>query len=158
MLLAATAGLLAACGSGGSDKAGGVTAPAVLRIAAHRSDYFAKLFADEVRSLSKGRIRVEFVPGNGDNDPADALVRDARQVRDGRSDLGVIGASAWDELGVRGLEPLQAPFLVSDQTLLRAVLASPLAAKMLAALRTEHVVGLSLMPAMLQHPLGYEGP
>ena len=81
-LLAAVTGLLAACGWGGSDKAGGVSTPVTLRIAAHKEhDYFATLFTDEVRRLSKGRIRVEFIPGNGDNDPADALVRFARQVR-----------------------------------------------------------------------------
>jgi TRAP-type C4-dicarboxylate transport system substrate-binding protein len=158
-LLAAIAGLLAGCGSGGSDKAGGVTAPSTLRIAAaHRGDFFARLFTDEVRSLSRGRIRVEFIAGNGDNDPADADIRYAKQVRDGRYDLGVIGAQAWDELGVRSLEPLQAPFLVSDQSLLRAVLASPLANRMLAGLSAQHVVGLSIMQLWLLHPFGYEGP
>jgi TRAP-type C4-dicarboxylate transport system substrate-binding protein len=157
-LLAALAGLLAACGSGGSDKAGGVAAPAVLRIAAHHRDYFATLFTDEVRSLSKGRLRVEFIPGNGDNDPADAYVRYATQVRDGRYDLGVIEAPAWDELGVRSLEPLQAPFLISDQSLFRAVLASPLADRMLAGLGSQHVVRLSLMMTWLQHPVSDFGP
>jgi TRAP-type C4-dicarboxylate transport system substrate-binding protein len=157
-LLAAVAGLLAACGSGGSDKAGGVNTPAVLRIAAHKTDYFATLFTDEVRRLSKGHIRVEVIAGKGDSDPADAFVRFARQVGDGRYDLGVIEAPAWDELGVRSLEPLQAPFLISDQSLFRAVLASPLANRMLAGLRAQHVVGLSLMMSWLQHPMGYEGP
>jgi TRAP-type C4-dicarboxylate transport system substrate-binding protein len=158
-LLAVAAGPLAACGSGGSDKAGGVKSPVTLRIAAHKEhDYFATLFTDEVRRLSKGRIRVESIPGNGDNDPADVSVRFARQVGDGRYDLGVIDAPAWDELGVRSLEPLQAPFLISDQSLFRAVLASPLANRMLAGLRARHVVGLSLMMSSLQHPMGYEGP
>jgi TRAP-type C4-dicarboxylate transport system substrate-binding protein len=158
VLIAAMAGLAVGCGSGRSDKAGGVTEPGVLRIAAHKGDYFATLFTDEVRRLSKGRIHVQFIPGKGDNDPADAFVRYARQVRDGRYDLGVIEAPAWDELGVRSLEPLQAPFLITDQSLFRAVLASPLAAKMLAGLRAEHVVGLSLMMTWLQHPVGDEGP
>jgi TRAP-type C4-dicarboxylate transport system substrate-binding protein len=159
LLLAAAAGPLAACDWGGSDKAGGVSTPVTLRIAAHEEhDYFATLFTDEVRRLSKGHIRVEFLPGNGDNDPADAVVRFARQVGDGRYDLGVIDAPAWDELGVKSLEPLQAPFLISDQSLFRAVVASPLANRMLAGLRAQHVVGLSLMMSWLEHPMGYEGP
>ena len=54
-------------------------------------------------------------------------------MRDGRYDLGVIEAPAWDELGVRSLEPLQAPLLITDQSLFRAVLASPLADRMLGA-------------------------
>src|SRR4051794_4004687 len=104
VVIAAMAGLLAACGSGRSDKAGGVTTPVVLRIAAHNEhDPFGQLFGDEVRRLSKGRIRVAFIPGTGENDPADADVRFAKQVRDGSYDLGVIEAAAWDELGVRSL-------------------------------------------------------
>jgi hypothetical protein len=66
VVIAALAGLLAACGSGRSDKAGGLTEPATLRIAAHeKHNFFAKLFTDEVRRLSKGRIRVAFIPGTG---------------------------------------------------------------------------------------------
>ena len=136
VLLASMTLLLAACGSGGSDKAGGVTAPATLRIAAHHyHNFFATLFTDEVRRLSKGRIRIEFIPGTGDDDPADASVRFAKQVRDGRYDLGVVDARTWDELGVRSLQPLQAPLLITDQSQYRAVLASPLAGRMLAGLQ-----------------------
>jgi TRAP-type C4-dicarboxylate transport system substrate-binding protein len=159
VLLTSLACLLASCGSGRSDKAGGVTERVTLRIAAHKEhDFFATLFTDEVRRLSKGRIRIEFIAGNGDGDPADAVVRHARQVRDGGYDLGVIEAPAWDELGVRSLEPLQAPFLITEQSLFKAVLASPLADKMLAGLRSQHVVGLSLMMTWLQHPVGDAGP
>jgi TRAP-type C4-dicarboxylate transport system substrate-binding protein len=159
VVIAAVAALLAGCGAGRSDKAGGLTQPAVLRMANHgQHDIFAKLFGDEVRRLSKGRMHVQFIPGTPDNDPADAFVRYARQVRDGRYDIGVIDAPAWDELGVRSLEPLQAPMLITDQSLFRAVLASPLAAKMLAGLSTQHVVGLSLVMSYLQHPVGDDGP
>jgi C4-dicarboxylate-binding protein DctP len=155
-LVAVLVSLLAACGS--SDKAGGRTEPATLRIAAHERDYFAKLFTDEVRRMSKGRIRIEFIAGSSDDDPADAVVRYARGVRDGHYDLGVIEAPAWDELGVRSFEPLQAPFLITDQSLFKAVLASPLANKMLAGLRPHHVVGLSLMMTWLQHPVSDSEP
>jgi TRAP-type C4-dicarboxylate transport system substrate-binding protein len=159
VLVAAIAALAAACGSGRSDKAGGLTGPVTLRIAAHAEhEPFARLFTDEVRRLSKGRIRIAFIPGTPDEDPADAAVRYARGVRDGRYDLGMIDAAAWDELGVRSLEPLQAPFLVTDQSLLRAVLASPLAARMLAGLRAQHVVGLALTASWLQHPVRFDGP
>jgi len=159
VLIGALACLAVGCGSGRSDKAGGLTEPATLRIANHRQhSFFATLFTDEVRRLSKGRIRVELIPGNADRDPADASVRYARLVRDGRYDLGVIEASTWDELGVTSLEPLQAPMLITDQSLFRAVLASPLATKMLAGLRAQHVVGLSLTMSYLQHPVGDAGP
>ena len=132
-----------------------MTAPVMLRIAAHHyHNFFATLFTDEVRRLSKGRIRIEFIPGTGDDDPADASVRFAKQVRDGRYDLGVVDARTWDELGVGSLQPLQAPLLITDQSQYRAVLASPLADRMLAGLQSQHVVGLSLMMSELQHPVG----
>jgi TRAP-type C4-dicarboxylate transport system substrate-binding protein len=158
LLLTAIAGVLASCGSHRSDKAGGVTTPVVLRIAAHKDNDVAQLFTDEIRRLSKGRIRVEFAAGSRDNDPADADVRHASEVRDGRYDLGVISAPAWDELGVRSLEPLQAPFLISDQSLFKAILASPLADRMLEGLRAQHVVGLSLMITWLEHIVSDFGP
>ena len=79
-------------------------------------------------------------------------------MRDGRYDLGVIDAPAWDELGVRSLQPLQAPLLISDQSLFRAVLASPVADRMLDGLKAQHVVGLSLMRRWPLHPMGYRGP
>jgi TRAP-type C4-dicarboxylate transport system substrate-binding protein len=158
VVLAVTAPLAAGCG-GGSDKAGGVTEPVTLRIAAHEYHNFAaKAFVDEVRRLPKGRIRIEFIKGTGEDEPADAAVRYARDLRDGRYDLGVIAAGVWDELGVTSLSPLQAPLLISDQSLSKAVATGPLADTMLAGLRDQHVIGLALMMGYLHHPMGFQGP
>jgi TRAP-type C4-dicarboxylate transport system substrate-binding protein len=152
-----TAGLLGACGSGASDKLGGVPDPVVLRISSQSDDEFSAFFTDEVRRLSKGRIRFEFAPGRGrPPGEADHDLRVAQQVSAGRYDLALVPAYAWDELGVTSLEPLQAPLLISDQTLFKAILASPLTERMLAGLRAEHVVGLGMMMSLLNHPLGYE--
>lgn len=158
-LLVAVAAVLVGCGSGRSDKAGGVTAPVTLRIAAHAEhEFVGHLFRDEVRRLSGGRIRIEFIPGTGDGDPADVEVRHAKQVRDGRYDLGVVNAQAWGDIGVTSLEPLQAPMLLSDQSLIRAVLASPIADRMLDGLKAQHVVGLSLLRLWPLHPMGFGRP
>jgi len=158
-LLVAVAAMVAGCGSGQSDKAGGVTAPVMLRIAARTyHDGLAKSFGDEVRRLSGGRIRIEFIKGTDDGDPADVEVRRARQVRDGRYDLGVVNAQAWGDIGVTSLEPLQAPLLMADQSLIRAVLASPIADRMLDGLKAQHVVGLSLLRLWPLHPMGYGHP
>jgi TRAP-type C4-dicarboxylate transport system substrate-binding protein len=157
--LTVAAALLLGCGSRKADKAGGVTASAVLRIAAYKDDYYAKLFGDEVSRLSKGRLRVRYIPGHAaPPSTADAELRVARTIVDGRYDLGVVPARTWDELGVRSLEPLQAPFLIGGQSVFTAVLASPVATRMLDGLRAQHVVGLGLIPGQLQHPLGYERP
>lgn len=157
-LLVVMAALLAGCGSAGSDKAGGVTAPVTLRIAAHEyHNFVGGLFRDQVRRLSGGRIRIQFIPGTGDDDPADVDVRHARQVRDGRYDLGVVNAQAWSDAGVTSLEPLQAPLLMSDQSLIRAVVAGPIGERMLNAMKAQHVVGLSLVRLWPLHPMGYRG-
>ena len=58
----------------------------------------------------------------------------AALVKDGRVDLGWIGARAWDTLGVRSFQALQAPFLIDSYPLLHAVLRSPMASHMLAGL------------------------
>jgi TRAP-type C4-dicarboxylate transport system substrate-binding protein len=163
MSLAVAASLLAACGAGRSDKAGGVTAPTVLRLAISDGAYtdpgdVPKFFADEVRRLSHGRMRVDVRVAAAGLAAPDAEQRVARMVMDGRYDLGLVGARAWDELGVTTFEALQAPFLVTDQSLLKAVIGSPLAARMLAGLRSQDVVGLALLPGTLRHPVGYDQP
>lgn len=158
-LLVAVAAVLVGCGSGHSDKAGGVTAPVTLRIAAHTyHDPLATQFRDEVRRLSGGRIRIEFIAGTGDGDPADVEVRHAKQVRDGRYDLGIVNAQAWGDIGVTSLQALQAPLLLSDQSLIRAALASPIADRMLDGLKAQHVIGLSLLRLWPLHPMGYGRP
>jgi TRAP-type C4-dicarboxylate transport system substrate-binding protein len=159
--LALAACLAGGCGSEGpADKAGKVTAPASLRIAAQKGNYYAELFADAVRTESKGRLRIEFLPGRFDpnNLPADQDVRIARAVRDGRYDLAAVPARSWDLLGVRSLEPLEAPLLIDDQPTFEAVLADPVTKRLLGGLDAHGVVGLGLVMGQLTHPLGYEAP
>jgi TRAP-type C4-dicarboxylate transport system substrate-binding protein len=79
-------------------------------------------------------------------------------VRAGRYDLGWVAARAWDELGVRSFEALQAPFLITNYPLLRNVMKSPLATEMIAGLKDENVVGLALIPGLLRHPIGIKRP
>jgi len=50
---------------------------------------------------------------------------------------------------------LQAPFLITDHSLLRDVLTDPIASDMLAGLEDAGFVGLGLYPDQLRHPLGY---
>ena len=163
LLLVMTAGALAACSSGGSDKAGGSDAPVVLKLA--MSDGMGgvamespKFFAREVRRLSKGRMRVDvklLAAGSGRPDIEQEV---ARMVRRGDYALGAIGARGWDMLGVKSLEAIQAPFLLTDQSSLYAVFKSDLPARMLEGLRSQHVVGFGLLPGALRHPVGHRGP
>lgn len=156
--LALAATLFVASGCGRSDKAGGITSPAVLRLLASAPDPFGDDFAAEVRKLSHGRMRVEVTHAGSRYLTPDRDVRFARWVAAGRFDLGEIQAEAWDKLGVRSFEPFELPFLVSDQSLLKAVLQSPVPARMLSGLSRRGVVGLALVPGLLRHPVGYTQP
>ena len=154
---------LAGCWSGDGDKAGGSSAPLVLRLAApdrgprpavEQPDYFAQ----QVHRLSQGSIRVEIVPAAAGLDVADPEARVARMVLDGRFELGWIGARAWDTLGVDAFQALQAPFLITDKGLLDTVVSGEIGKGMLARLHGHGVRGIALVPGLLRHPFGVNRP
>jgi TRAP-type C4-dicarboxylate transport system substrate-binding protein len=163
LALAATlvAGLLAGCGAGRSegaaDKAGGSGAPVVLRLASpwpqgQPDTPVLEYFAAQVSQLSGGRMRIQLIFDALGQSRPDVEPRVAGFVRDGRFDLGWIGARAWDELGVTSFQALQAPFLITDYTLLKRVVTSSLARRMIAGLKGARVVGLALIPDLLRYP------
>jgi TRAP-type transport system periplasmic protein len=147
-----------------ADKAGGAGGgPVVLRLGVSdppgaAESRLARYFAAQVSQLSQGklRIRVAFLAA-GTSTP-DAEARTIELVRAGRYDLGWVAARAWDELGVRSFQALQAPFLITNYPLLRKVMKSRLAAEMIAGLKDENVVGLALIPGLLRHPIGVKRP
>lgn len=153
-------GLLAGCGSGAANKAGGSSAPHVLRLAnSNNSDQpdtdTIEHFAAQVRKRSGGslRIRITYLAA-GTSSPY-VETRTIEAVKRGRFDLGWIGARAWDMNGVTSFEALQAPFLITSMRLLNRVVASTLATEMLGSLTTHGgVVGLALVPDFLRHPVG----
>jgi TRAP-type C4-dicarboxylate transport system substrate-binding protein len=114
-------------------------------------------FAEAVEELSDGGMRVEVVWEAGD----DSSVRDGFEqgvvqlVQDGELDLGWIAARAWDTVGVKSFQALQAPFLVTDHELLNEVLAGSVADEMIDGLQGAGVVGLGLFPDGMRYPLGY---
>jgi len=157
---------MAACGSR-SDKSGGDAALTTLRMATieDKGAPFTENveeFARQVEDLSGGKLRVKIVwgaevallgaPGPRPEQDVAAL------IQKGELDLGLIPARAWDELGARSLQALQAPFLVSSEELVEDVLQSEVADEMLTGLDTAGVVGLTLLPEGLRHPVGFERP
>jgi TRAP-type C4-dicarboxylate transport system substrate-binding protein len=157
---------LAACGrGGGADKAGGEAGPVTLRLGTMESQgapYGPQIeeFARQVASASGGSVRIEVVWDAaveyfGEFGP-DADQKVAGLVQDGKLDMALIPARAWDELGVTSLQALQAPFLVSDLGLVDQVVQSPTARDMLAGLDEADVVGLALLPEGLRHPVGFQ--
>src|SRR5664279_4639150 len=159
--------ILVGCGSGrghpGADKAGPSHAPVVLTLGSRDSGSdpdtpIAEYFAAQVDELSSGRLRVHVILDAAGDDVPDTEMRIARMVRDGKLDLGWIGARVWDELGVTSFQALQAPFLIDNYALLDQVTSGPLAHEMLAGLTGKGVVGLALVPELLRHPVGLRRP
>ena len=77
---------------------------------------------------------------------------------DGDFELGWMGARAWDRMGIKSFQALQAPFLVTDHELLGRITTGPLAARMLGGLDGHGFVGLSLVPERLRYALGAKEP
>jgi TRAP-type C4-dicarboxylate transport system substrate-binding protein len=151
--------LLAGCGGGETDKAGGAAGrePRVLRLA-NFNPVPGELepFAREVERASQGRLRIEFVNDwrKGEPDAEPGVLDD---VRAGKVDLAWVGARAFKAEGVRALDPLVAPFEVMDYATEAKVLGSPIAGEMLDAVDKVGVRGVAILPGPLQR-LGMREP
>lgn len=158
------AGFTAGCsltggGDNDNDKAGGSRAPKVLTLAAaddadQPDAPFARYFASRVSKLSGGSLRVRVVWDAAGQDSPGYDLGIARLVRQGKFDLGWMGARAWDRMGVKQFQALQAPFLVTDHRLLGRITTGPLAGRMLAGLGDRDLVGLALVPERLRYLFG----
>ena len=160
VLVAVLLGVLSAGCSldGGGDKAGGSSAPVVLRLAAAEDaeqpeSQRARYFASRVSKLSGGSLRVRIVYDAGGEENTDYETRLARMVRAGKFELGWIGARAWDRVGITSFQALQAPFLVTNHALLGRIATGPLSSRMLAGLNGHGFVGLALVPDRLRYPI-----
>lgn len=159
------AALLAGCsvgGGDGSDKAGGSDAPVVLRMAypykpeeGQPDEPALRYFADRVRELSDGAMRVKITFEAAGESVPDIEVRIARMVREGRFELGWLAVRIWDQFGVKRFQALQAPFLITDYATLDRVAASPMAREMLTGLDPLGLTGLAVVPELMRHPVGY---
>ena len=163
LALALGAALLVGCTGSTADKAGGSGAPTVLHLGSNDragvSDTpVIQYFAAQVEELAGGTLHVQVILQAGGNDVPDTEAQIVRMVQAGKLDLGWIGSRAWDGFGVRSFQALQAPFLITDYTLLHRVATSEVAEEMLSGLESQDLVGLALVPDHLRHPDGLHGP
>jgi TRAP-type C4-dicarboxylate transport system substrate-binding protein len=162
-VLAAFAAGCSVSGNDDADKAGGSDAPVVLRLAAaddaEQPDApFARYFARQVSALSDGSVRVKVVWDAAGQDSPGYELGIARLVRDGDFELGWMGARAWDRMGIKSFQALQAPFLVTDHELLNRITTGPLAERMLGGLDGKGFAGLALVPEHLRYAFGAKKP
>jgi TRAP-type C4-dicarboxylate transport system substrate-binding protein len=162
------AALMGACGGGGgdADKAGGAGGVTTLEVGtpdrAHRPGSDAlKRIAAEVERRSDGRLRLRIVHESqtrvGDRNAADGDQAVAKQAQRGDVDLAMVPARAWDRLGVKSFQALQAPFLIDTDDRLGQVVDGEIGDEMLAGVAKAGVVGVGLHAEALRHPLGYDG-
>ena len=164
LVVAAAAALVAGCNGGGEgqDKAGGSSAPVVLRMA---DGYNPQLdlepavayFVQRVREVSGGDLRIRVVEDWGHGSPGfeQQIVRD---VAAGKADLGWVGTRIFDTLGVRSFQALTAPLLIDSYPLERAVIASDIPTQMLRGLDEAGVTGLGILAGGLRKPIAVERP
>ena len=163
--LVAVAVLTAACGGDGgqSTKGGGSGAPVTLRIGT--DDMRGRPAADQIEEVARqvedrsdGRLRIEPVwrAAGEAADDWDQVV--ARKVADGRLDMGMIPARAWDTEGVTTLQALHAPFLVTSDELVGEIVSGDLADEMLAGLDETGVTGLALLPEDMRYLFAFGEP
>ena len=148
-------------GGAGGDKAGGSGEPVVLRLANTAGDLEAapliKDFVSRVRERSGDIVRIQVVNRWGEY-AADAEQRVVRDVAAGKVDLGWTGARVFDTLGVTSLQALQAPMLIDNYALERAVSTSDIPAQMMDGLSKVGVTGFGALADGLRKPIAVKQP
>jgi TRAP-type transport system periplasmic protein len=151
------------CSGGGAagDKAGGSGEPVVLRLANTSGDLNAAPvigdFVSRVKERSGGNLRIQVVNRWGEY-AADAEQQVVRAVAVGKVDLGWAGARVFDTIGVTSFQALQAPMLIDNYPLERAVIVSDLPGQMLQGLNKVGVRGLGVLADDLHKPIAIKHP
>jgi WD40 repeat protein len=116
------------------------------------SERYVLEFIEQVKTLSNGNINIEPVWEAGADTMPPFEQGVVKVVTEGQYDLGLTGSRAWDSLGVTSFQPLQAPFLITNDALAEEVAASDIGTRMLESLSSAGAVGLALWPEDLRHP------
>ena len=150
---------LAACTGNAQGKSGAEPASTTVVLATSAKDLkgvpAVQYFVDRLHALSNGRMTVRVASRWGaEEDEVDVL----QDVAARQADLGMSGTRALDQVGVRGLTPVHAPFLVDSYAAQKAVLTDPTVTKELEGLRVAGLVGLALIADHLRMPVGRAKP
>jgi TRAP-type C4-dicarboxylate transport system substrate-binding protein len=153
--LALLAAFVSGCDSS-TNKATGARAvePVTLTLAnPNRGDADVGAWMRAVERLSHGSVRID-LRDNWRSDEVQAERGTLADLRAGKVDIAKIPARAWDTLGVKSFQALQAPLLVDSLQLERRVVTGPLGAEMLAGVRAAGVEPIGVLPGPMRLPLG----
>ena len=151
-----------ACDSSESDRAGGerpAEPPAgrasTLTLANVNSEpEVLEIFAEKVKELSGGTLRIRFENNWGQGRRGNAEVNLIRGVQAGKVDLGWAGSRAFDLVGDRAFGPLHAPMMIDSYALeLKVVEDEGVVRPMLASLDRLGLEGVGVLPGPLRRPL-----
>jgi TRAP-type C4-dicarboxylate transport system substrate-binding protein len=116
------------------------------------SDPYVREFIKQVGALSSGSITIEPIWNAAADTTPSSEPGVIKLLKEGQYDLGLAGARAFDTQGITSFQALQAPFLITNDALSKAVATSEIATQMLDSLSSTAVVGLTLWPEDLRHP------
>jgi len=138
--------LLAGCGSSSSTKTltlGYVTGPT------HPYGLALAQFAAQVDASSGGKLKIKLLPTYGGGNDLTLL----NDLKGNTVNMGSVSASIWDTEGVTSFQALQMPFLITNYTLEKKVLDSPIQGQMLAGTQTLGLHGLAIHEGGLRKPV-----
>ena len=113
-------------------------------------------FIQQAKTLSNGTITIEPTWQAGDSTDAGYEVGVIQLVKEGEFDLGLAASRSFDSESITSFEALQAPFLIDNDALAKAVATSDAASRMLENLSTSGLAGLTLWPEDLRHPFSVD--
>jgi TRAP-type C4-dicarboxylate transport system substrate-binding protein len=136
---------------------GSVKRPLILRFANAHGSLLPELrwFTEEVVRASDGAVQIAFVNNWTTPDNLREETSTMLGVMKDQADLGWAGTRAFGCLGVRSLDPLQAPLLFDNYESVAAVCSSELTAEMLEPLDDLHLHGLVVLPGPLRKPFAF---
>ncbi|HET9907317.1 MAG TPA: hypothetical protein VFQ23_11765 [Anaerolineales bacterium] len=108
------------------------------------SDPYVREFIEQTKTLSNGSITIQPIWDAGAYTTPSFEEGIIKALKQGRYDLGLVAARAFDTQGITSFQALQAPFLITDDALAKAVAASDISAGMLDRLSSAGMVGLTL--------------
>jgi TRAP-type transport system periplasmic protein len=116
------------------------------------SDSYVLEFIEQVKTISNGNITIKPIWQAGDDTSVGSESGVIEHVMRGDMELGLAGSRAFDTEGTKSFQALQAPFVIDNDALSKAVATSDIATRMLDSLSSAGMVGLTMWPEDLRHP------
>lgn len=120
----------------------------------------AERFATRLEQLSRGKIEVTVLYEAGkvtDSTPTQALEANlVRMVRRGKAQLAIVPSRSFEAQGVTTFQAVQAPFLITTESRMRAITTGSIAGRLQEGLAPLGLQGLGLVPENLRRPFGFD--